>query len=179
MPVEPVAEDPPSAAPVESDPPIVVPREITVYDNYGPALQPGHAMCSGNPGRPESMPGGSLTQTFMVPAEVAVITSAMVQIDPNAQVTAHATLSASGGQNVSANAAAAGDTTFQFSALPVSPGQTVTLSISFTASQGKLITVYTAGSPGGTFTARNSCSDGAPSLTRSPQGLRAVISGRT
>ncbi len=180
VPTVPVAEAPISAATVaEPGLPIVVPRTVTVYDNYGTALQPGHAMCSGNPGRPESMPGGSLTQTFTVPAEVAVITSAMVQIDPNAQVTAHATLSVAGGQNASASAAAAGDTTFQFTALPVSPGQNVTLSISFTATQGKLITVYTAGSPGGSFTARNSCSDGAPSLTRSPAGLRALISGRT
>jgi hypothetical protein len=59
----------------------------------------------------------------------------------------------------------------------VSPGQTVTLSIAFTATYGKIITVYTVGNPGGTFTASNSCPDGAPNVNTSATGLKAVVSG--
>lgn len=156
---------------------VAAPQRMRAYDNYGPAIQPGQAMCSGNPARPESMPGGTLTQTFVVPNGVSALDAATIQIDPNPAVTAQVSLAVSGGRQVSAIVAASGDTTFAFPRLAVTPGQTVTLSLSFSATQGKLITVYVAGAPGGQFRAQNTCSDGAPSTTRSPEGLRAVISG--
>jgi hypothetical protein len=84
-----------------------------------------------------------------------------------------------GNNAASANAAAAGDTNFSFSQVSVHPGDTVALSISFTATYGKIITVYTVGNPGGSFTASNSCSDGAPNVSTSATGLRAVVSGYT
>lgn len=148
---------------------------IKAYDNYRSGAA-GHAMCRGNPARPESMPGGTATQTFTVPSNVAAIDAALVQIDPDASVTAHAQLIVNGSVRATADAAAAGDTTFSFGSVVVKPGDQVTLSLSFSATYGKLITVYTVGSPGGVFTASNSCSDGAPSFTASA-GLRAVVSG--
>jgi hypothetical protein len=154
------------------------PARVAAYDNYGSA-NAGHAMCRGNPARPESMPGGTTSQTFTVPAGVAALDSARVQIDPDASVTAHAALYVDGALRATANAAAGGDTSFSFTSTAVAAGSHVTLSIAFTATFGKIITVYTAGSPGGTFTASNSCSDGAPSLTTTATGLRAVVSGWT
>jgi hypothetical protein len=151
-------------------------QPVNAYDNYGGGAV-GHAMCRGNPGRPESMPGGTASQAFSVPAGVAAIDHALVQIDPDSSVTAHATLSVNGSAAASADAAASGDTSFAFSRVNVRQGDTVSLSISFTASSGKIITVYTVGSPGGTFTASNSCSDGAPNVSTPTTGLRAVVSG--
>lgn len=133
-------------------------------------------MCRGNPARPESMPGGTATQSFTVPSGVASLDSALVQIDPDSRVTAHATLVVNGAVRATADAAAAGDTHFAFPSVPVAPGDQAALSVYFTASFGKIITVYSAAATGGTFTASNSCSDGAPSVT-SPFGLRAVVSG--
>jgi hypothetical protein len=134
-------------------------------------------MCRGNPGRPESMPGGTASQTFTVPSGVASLDSATVQIDPDSTVTAHLTVLVNGGLQATATAAASGDTNFTFGPVAVKQGDQVALEISLTATYGKIITVYTAGSPGGTFTASNSCSDGAPSLSTSATGLRAVASG--
>jgi hypothetical protein len=105
-------------------------------------------------------------------------TTRWFRIDPDSSVTAHATLSMNGSAAASADAAASGDTSFAFSRVNVHQGDTVSLSISFTASSGKIITVYTVGSPGGTFMASNSCSDGAPSVSTSTTGLRAVVLGQ-
>lgn len=160
--------------PAPSPPP--APHTVNAYDNYGPA-NAGHAMCRGNPGNGLSMPGGIASQTFTVPAGVAWLSNAMVQIDPDSSVTAHLALAVNGSVRATATATAAGDTRFSFAPVRVSPGQTVTLSTSFTASYGKIITVYTAGSPGGVFTAANSCPDGAPNVSTSATGLRAVVSG--
>jgi hypothetical protein len=124
------------------------------------------------------MPGGFATETFTVPPNVASVDTALVQIDPDPTVTAHATLSVDGIAQASAEAAAAGDTRFTFPAVPVRPGDTVSLSINFTSTSGKITTVYAVGGAAGTFTASNSCPAGAPSLTTG-DGLRAVISGWT
>jgi hypothetical protein len=167
---------PPASNPASTPPTQANPQSVNAYDNYGPA-NAGHAMCRGNPGRPESMPGGTASQTFTVPSGVASLSSALVQIDPDSTVTANLTVSVNGTAEATAAAAAAGDTNFSFASVPVQPGDSVTLSITFTATYGKIITVYTAGSPGGTFTASNSCSDGAPSLSTTATGLRAVVSG--
>jgi hypothetical protein len=157
-------------------PPPANPQPVNAYDNYGPA-NAGHAMCRGNPGRPESLPGGTASQTFTVPGGVATLSGALVQIDPDSTVTANLTVYVNGSAAASAAAAASGDTSFTFGPVGVRPGDTVTISITFSATYGKIITVYTAGSPGGTFTASNSCPDGAPSLSTSATGLRAVVSG--
>jgi hypothetical protein len=149
---------------------------VTAYNNYGGGAV-GRAMCRGNPARPESMPGGTASQAFIVPTGVASIDSARVQIDPDNTVTAHASLLVDGSVRATADASASGDTNFAFPSVPVKPGDQITLSISFTATFGKIITVYTVGNPGGTFTAANSCPDGAPSVSTSSTGLRAVMSG--
>ncbi|HET6505856.1 MAG TPA: GDSL-type esterase/lipase family protein [Baekduia sp.] len=151
------------------------PHRVDAYSNYGPATA-GRAMCRGNPGTPSSMPGGTATQTFTVPAGVASLDHATIQIDPDSRVNAHLTVFVNGAARASADAAAAGDTQFSFSSVGVTPGDTVTFSISFSASFGKIITVYSAAAVGGTLTIGNSCPDGAPSLT-SANGLRAVVSG--
>jgi surface antigen len=153
------------------------PTRVIPYNNYAEGGA-GHAMCRGNPGNAASMPGGTASQTFVVPTGVASLDSAVVQIDPDTTVTAQASLAVNGTPKASASAAAAGNTTFTFpSSVPVAAGDTVTLSIAFTATSGKIITVYTVGAPGGTFTANNSCPDGAASITDGGTGLRATVSG--
>jgi hypothetical protein len=170
------APPPPAATTPAGNPPPANPQPADAYDNYGPA-NAGHAMCRGNPGRPESLPGGTASQTFTVPGGVATLSGALVQIDPDSTVTANLTVYVNGSAVASAAAAASGDTSFTFGPADVRAGDTVTISITFSATYGKIITVYTAGSPGGTFTASNSCSDGAPSLSTTATGLRAVVSG--
>ena len=157
-------------------PPPAAPSSVSPYNNYGPA-NAGHAMCRGNPDRPESMPGGTVTQTLTIPPGVGSIDAATVQIDPDSTVTAHATLLVNGTAEAYDDQAAAGDTHFTFPSVSVTAGDTLSLQITFSASYGKIITVYTAGDPGGTFSASNSCSDGAPNDLDSSTGLRAVISG--
>lgn len=164
----------PTPNPPGSNPPPATP--VNAYDNYGTA-NAGHAMCRGNPGRPESMPGGTASQTFAVPVGVGSLSSAMVQIDPDPTVTAHLTVYVNGTAEATADAAATGDTRFSFGPVSVQPGDSMTIAIAFTATYGKIITVYTAGDPGGIFTASNSCSDGAPSFSTTSTGLRAVVSG--
>lgn len=149
---------------------------VNAYDNYGQSNLAGHAMCRGNPANPLSMPGGTGTQTFTVHAGVATLSSAMVQIDP-ASVTAHMSIAVNGHVAATAIADAVGDTKFSFWPVPVHAGDVITLSISFTATYGKIITLYTVGNPGGTFTASNSCPDGAPNFSTTTSGLRAVVSG--
>jgi hypothetical protein len=151
------------------------PHEVDAYDNYGPATV-GHAMCRGNPGRPESMPGGTAIQAFTVPAGVASLSGVLVDIDPDSTVTAHLTLTINGAVRETAESLAAGDTRFAWSPVSTNPGDQAELSISFTATSGKIITIYSAAAVGGTLTYSNSCSDGAPSGS-SANGLRAVVSG--
>ena len=151
------------------------PHRVDAYGNYGSATS-GHAMCRGNPGTPSSVPGGTASQTFTVPAGVASLDHALIQIDPDNRVNAHLDVYVDGAHRASADAAAAGDTHFAFPSVAVSPGSTVTFSIGFSASFGKIITVYSAAAVGGTLTIGNSCPDGAPSLS-TPFGLRAVVSG--
>jgi len=161
---------------VASEPTHAAPLRVKVLDNYTDAAQPGIPICLGNPSRPESVPGGVVTQTVTVPDGVAAVDSAMVQIDPNSGATATATLSGSGG-SVTTSATPSGDTSFAFPRLSVSAGSSLTLTIRFSSQQGKLITVYKTGTVAGSFRVENSCSDGAPSLSPSPYGLRATISG--
>jgi hypothetical protein len=167
---------PPASKPVSAPPTQTNPQPVNAYNNYGPA-NAGRAMCRGNAGEPVSTPGGTASQSFTVPSGVASLSSALVQIDPDSTVTAHLTVAVNGATEATTTAAAAGDTTFSFGPVAVRPGDTVTMSITFTATSGKIITVYTAGSPGGSFTASNSCPDSAPSLTSTTTGLRAVVSG--
>jgi hypothetical protein len=69
----------PTTPPTTSNPPSSVP--VTPYDNYGApydnygTANAGRAMCSGDPGRPESMPGGTASQTFTAPAGVRTLTA--------------------------------------------------------------------------------------------------------
>jgi hypothetical protein len=133
-------------------------------------------MCRGNQGNTASMPGGTVTETFTADA-AGTINSAKVQIDPDTTVTATAVLSVNGTDMASNSQPASGDTVFTFSPVTVKTGDTVSLRISFTATYGKIITIYQVGNPGGTFSVSNSCPDGAPTFTRTDTGLRAVVSG--
>jgi len=133
-------------------------------------------MCRGNPNNPASTPGGTAAQTFTAPDNARSISDAIVQIDPDAQTTAHAVLYVNGARAGEADATPTGDTHFSFGSIAVPGGASIALPITFTATAGKIITVYTVGSPGGRFTATNSCSAGAPGVYTS-EGLRAVISG--
>jgi hypothetical protein len=152
------------------------PVRVRAFDNYGPA-NAGRAMCRGNPSQPLSMPGGTASQTFTVPPGVASIDHVLVQIDPDNRVTGHGSLIVNGAVRATATAAAVGDTNFSFARVPVAAGNTAEFRVSFTATFGKIITVYTAGSPGGVFTASNSCPDGAPNVSTGATGLRAVVFG--
>ena len=158
-----------TTAPVQHNP-------VDAYSNYGQSNLAGHAMCRGNPGNPLSMPGGVATQTFTVLNGVSSLNSAMIQIDP-ASVTAHLSVLVNGNVVATTAADAVGDTHFNFGSVSVSPGDQVTLRIEFTATYGKIITLYTVGNPGGHFSARNSCPDGAPNFDSTTSGLRAVVSG--
>ena len=167
----------PTQAPTPAPPtPAPVPSAVLAYDNYAPGGA-GRAMCRGNPGNSASMPGGTASQTFTVPSGVGRLSSALVQIDPDSRVTAHLTLAVDGAARAYADAAASGRTAFTFADVAVRAGQTVTLSIRFTATYGKIITVYTGGSVNGTFTAVNSCPDGAPNVTLTGTGLLAQVAG--
>lgn len=180
-PPAPQQPNPPAPQPSQpAPPPTQAPAAPTfAYNNYGSGPVVGHAMCRGNPGNSLSMPGGTASQTFSVPSGVGRIDSALVQIDPDSRVTAHLTVFVDGSARASADAAAAGDTRFSFGSVSVHSGQTVTLQISFTSTYGKIITVYTQGSSNGTFTAQNSCPDGAQSGSWPGAALRAQVSGWT
>lgn len=154
-------------------------RPVTVFANYGTVTTPGRPMCLGNPARPESMPGGTVSQTFTVPAGVAGLDSAVVQIDPNSSATATMTLAVNGATTRTISATPAGDTRFNWTTLAVRPGDQITMSLSFRSTYGKIITVYTVGAPGGRVWATNTCSDGAPSFSSTATGLRAEFYGHT
>lgn len=178
-PAPPAPTRPSSPPPTTKKPaPPTTPAQHAVkpYNNWGPADAPGHAMCRGNPAVPRSMPGGAVAQTFTVPTGVATLSNALIQID-HGDVTVHLTVTVNGTTVATADAQAADDTNFTFAPAAVRAGDAVTLSLSFTATAGKITTVYTAGSPGGSFTATNSCPDGAPNFSSSTTGLRAVVSG--
>lgn len=151
------------------------PHRVDAYSNYGSATS-GHAMCRGNPADSLSMPGGTATQTFTVPSGVKSLDHALIQIDPDNRVNAHLVVYVNGTAQASSDSAAAGDTNFGFGRVGVSPGDQIAVSITFSATYGKIITVYSAAAVGGTLTISNSCPDGATSLT-TPYGLRAVVSG--
>jgi hypothetical protein len=153
-------------------------REMLIYDNYGPANQ-GYPMCTGNPNRPESMPAARVSQTMTVPEGVGELRWARVQIDPQPNTTVTAQLLVNGSIRATDTDTAAGDSIFHFedAHVTVSPGDTAELTFTFAATWGKLVTIYSAGSPGGTFKAENSCSDGAPTFTKTNTGLRAQVFG--
>ncbi len=151
-------------------------QPVDAYSNYGPA-NTGYPICRGNPNNSQSWPGGTVSQTFTVPVGVASLNSALVQIDPDPTVTAHMSLAVNGNVVATTTATASGDTQFWFGPVSVSAGDMITLSISFTATYGKITTVYTAGSPGGTFTTSDSCPDGASNVHLTNTGLRARVSG--
>lgn len=176
----------PEPAPTATVPPPVSrpgsSARVTGYDNYGPVTTAGTAMCAGNPNRPESMPSGTVTQTFTVGAGVAYLDTATVQIDPNSSMTVHATLSVNGNEQASNDQTPTGDTAFNFDQVPVHPGDQVTLTLTWSGTAGKLDTIYTTGTPPNShLKITNTCSDyGSPHITDTVStGLRATISGWT
>ncbi|MFL6163285.1 MAG: hypothetical protein ACJ74U_13780 [Jatrophihabitantaceae bacterium] len=108
---------------------------------------------------------------------VAALTQAKVQIDPAPEVTTTATLSVNGSVRATATTVAAGDTYFNFPAVAVHAGDSVALTITFTATFGKIITVYEVGNPGGRLSVTDTCSDGAANVDTTSTGLRATVSG--
>ncbi|ACV78329.1 DUF4407 domain-containing protein [Nakamurella multipartita] len=158
--------------------PTPAPRRVVAFDNYGPAMGPGTPICSGNPGRPESMPGGTVEQEFAVGPGIGLIDTATVQIDPNPDVTVTARLFVDGRLEATTSSVASGDTLFNFQSVPVGAGARVRLSLTWSAAGGKLNTIYTTGSPvDSRLSVQNSCSDGAPSWQKSDVGLRATVGG--
>lgn len=134
-------------------------------------------MCRGNPLQWRSLPGGTATETFTTGAAVK-LTGAQVQIDPDAAVTATASLSVDGSTVATDVEQAAGDTTFHFNGASAPAGSTIALTVTFTATAGKIITIYTVeGGTRGNLEVTNSCPDGAPTFSASEAGLRAKIWG--
>lgn len=151
--------------------------QVLAYDNYGNNGPAGHPMCRGNSAVGSSTPGGVAIQTFTVPSGVGVISQAKVWIDPDGTVTAHSALLVNGAQVATSDAAAAGDTWFNYGNIGVRAGDTVQLKIWFTATYGKIITIYTLGNPGGNFQYSNPCSAVNSSGTIYGAGLKATIYG--
>ncbi len=152
------------------------PQPVDAYNNYG-TYNGSYPMCRGNINYSPSQPGGTVSQTFTVPSGVATLSGAEVQIDPDSRVTAHLSIVRNGTVVATTSSAAAGDTYFTYGPVSVSAGDTITLSITFTATYGSIITVYSAGSPGGTFSVSNSCASSSTNVTSTSVGLRAVVSG--
>ncbi|WP_375474390.1 fibronectin type III domain-containing protein [uncultured Jatrophihabitans sp.] len=152
-----------------------VPQPVNAYDNYALNPRTGHAMCRGNPNNSLSDPGGTATQTFTVPSGVATLNTVTTQVD-TAPVSTTATLRI-GGVNEQDTEPATGDVTFHFAPIDVSAGEQGSVTFSFSATAGKIITLYTIPGSLGTFTASNSCPDGAPNYSSSTDQLRATISG--
>ncbi|MFE9747148.1 DUF4407 domain-containing protein [Saccharothrix saharensis] len=174
----PITTEPPPTTTAPQDPS----RKLLVYDNYGPVTTAGTAMCAANPKRPESMPSGTVEQTFTIPAEATSVESATVQIDHNPSMTVRARLSVNGAAQATDDRTPVGDTTFTFGRVPVRPGDRVTLALSWTATAGKLDTIYTTGSPPDShLVITNNCPDyGTPRrLDTTATGLRATVTGWT
>lgn len=167
--------EPPTPTTTPTPTPTTGGQPVTVYDNYGTALT-GYPVCRGNSDNPESMPGGTVSQTYTVPSGVSALTQALVQIDPG-PVTVNATLSSGGTVMAQTSATAAGDTTFNFGTVPVATGDVVTLTLTMTATAGKIITVYSAGGTPGQFTITDTCPDGAANINTSAVGLRSRLLG--
>jgi hypothetical protein len=55
----------------------------------------------------------------------------------------------------------------------------VALQLDFSATLGKITTVYTVGSPGGRLTVTDSCPDGAANVDTVSTGLRATVTAVT
>jgi hypothetical protein len=159
-------------------------REIKFYNNWGKTTD-GHAMCTNNTARPESIDlgkvKGKVTQTFVAPKDAWAISSATIQIDQQVATIVTAELALPNHRSVTAKAFAANDTSFVFPRTMVTPGDTITLSLTFSSAAeapSKLVTIYTAGEPGGTFAAINNCPDGAENVgPTTATGLRAIIKG--
>ncbi len=152
------------------------------YNNYGAATR-GVPMCRGNPNYPSGhdVPGGSFSQTIMVPAGVATINTVEIQIDPVPTETASLTLSVNGTPRASASATATGDVYFHLPNVAVSQGQSVAINVSLSDSgdsaRGQIITIYEAGAGGGVFTYSNSCVQDNEKGSSASNTLRAVVSG--
>jgi plastocyanin len=152
-------------------------RQVRIYDNYGSANR-GYPVCNGNPSRPESMPGGTVSQTTVVPAGISSLHQVQMQIDWLQNMTAQLQLRVNGQVRTTATASSASgnDPVFNLNRVQVKEGDTVEFAVTFNSSFGKLVSVYTAGTPGGTFRLQNNCSDGAPNVgPLTSTGLRAVI----
>jgi hypothetical protein len=152
------------------------------YNNYGSETL-GVPMCRGNPNYPSGhdLPGGSFSQSMVVPAGVATINTIEIEIDPVSTMTASLTLSVDGTPEASASATPNGNTFFSLPNVDVSQGQTVTISVSLSdsgdSSRGQIVTIYEAGTGGGVFTYSNSCVQDTESGSSSSNTLRAVVSG--
>ena len=155
------------------------------YNNYG-AGPAGILMCRGNAnyGNPplgHDIPGGSFSQTMVVPAGVATINTVEIAIDPVATMTASLTLTVDGAVRASAAATPAVDTVFSLPDVDVSPGQSVSINVSLSDNgdnaRGQLVAIYEAGAGGGVFSYSNSCVQDMESGSSSSNTLKAIVSG--
>jgi hypothetical protein len=175
----PPAPEPTTAEPEPTSPSAASVR-VMALDNYGPAVTNCIYVCRGNPGRPESLPGGTVSQIFTVGDGIATIDGARFQLDADTQTTVHGYLSIDGSQ-VAATDSSAGNGDIQLTWPPVAvhSGQTAEFKITLSATNGKLATVYESGGPvsGGRFSVSNSCADGARSFTDQDHAMRAQVLG--
>ncbi|MGA2836628.1 MAG: putative Ig domain-containing protein [Acidimicrobiales bacterium] len=157
------------------------------YNNYGPSTTH-ELMCRGNANYPDGhdLPGGTFSQTMIVPAGVATINTVEIEMDPVSTMTVSLTLSVNGTNEASASATPNGNTYFYFANVFVVQGQSVTLNFSLSdsgdAANGQLDNVYQAGAGGGVFTYTNSCVQGIvngheTSGSSTSETLRAIVSG--
>ena len=137
----------------------------------------GVPMCRGNPGRPESVPGGSVDQGFAGPSGSSTVDTAQVTIDPDPTVIAHLSIAVNQRTVAEADSAAAGDTIFRFKPIHLLGHEIINLRISFTATSGKIITIYTSHASQNAlgFAVHNSCSDGAPTFSSHGSQLVAAL----
>lgn len=175
---------PQTTTPPPSTPPstLLAHTATTAWENYGAAALPGHPVCRGNGNNLASWPGGTVEQTLAVPSGVTQLTGYKVQLDGDSSVTSTLSVYVDGALAATSSAVTSGDTTFSFGPVSVRQGQAVRLSLSFSATSGKIVTAYTtAGTPGGTVTITNSCPDTkhAFDFTSSTVGLRAEVLGTT
>jgi len=155
------------------------PVPVDIYNNYGSGAA-GIPMCRGNPNFPNSMPGGTASQSMTVPSGVEFVDQVMIQIDPApTQVFADLQIFENGNLIYDGTQGTNGDTVWSFDPLSVSPGDQLTLQLSFSANSGQIITIYQVGNPGGTLTVSNSCPNDNESFSTTSSGLRAVVTGLT
>ena len=153
------------------------------YNNDNGGAVTGQAMCRGNPNYSlgHDMPGGSFSQTLSVPSGVGTINSVNIQVDSGATQVTSLNLSVNGSVRASGQITGTSGGTWSFYDVAVSAGDGVTVSGSLSdpgdVASGQIATIYSQGSPGGTFSWSNSCVQDNQSGSTGSTGLKMRVSG--